>query len=63
MVPTHLAFELHLSFQKMLFSLLAEFIADFLCSFSYWLDEYRGILSQILKIGVSTLLAFKKLGD
>ncbi len=42
------------------FSLLAEFFRGFLCSFSYWLDEYTGILSQLLKKGVSPLLGLEK---
>ena len=70
MQGSHLAFEPHLSFHKMReqklldsFSLWAEFFLDFFSSFSYWLDEFAGILSQLLKKGVSTPLAFEKLGE
>ena len=66
----HLAFEPRLSFQKMrkhylidYFSLLAAFFADFLYSFSYWLNEYTGVIPQLLKKGLITLLAFEKLSE
>ena len=70
MQGTQIAIEFHLSFQNLRehhlidsFSLLAEFFRGFLWSFFYWLDEYAGILSQLLKKGLSTLLAFEKLGE
>ena len=67
MQGTQIAFEFHLSFQKMrkhqrivFFSLLTEFFRGFFVL--YWLDEYTRILSQLLKKVVSTHLAFEK-GD
>ena len=67
MQSMHLALEPHLNIQNcesILFSFLTEFFSvDFLCSFSYWLHDYTGVLLQLLKKGVSTLLAFENLHE
>ena len=67
MQGTHLAFEFHLSFQKLRayqlidsFSLLAEFFRGFFVLFFYWLDEYTWILLQLLNKGVITLYWLSK---
>ena len=70
MQGTHLAFEFHLSFQKLReyqlidsFSLLAEFFRGFFVLLFQLVDEYTRSFSQFLKTGVGTLLSFEKLGE
>jgi len=49
-----------LSFPK-----IPEFFCGFWCalSFSFWLDEYTGIILQLLNNEVGTQLAFEKVGE
>ena len=65
---TRLAFEFNLSFQNLReYQLCLFLLADFLCGFPnpffLLVDEYTGILSELLKNGVGTLLAVEKLDE
>jgi len=70
MQGTHLAFEFHLSFQKLwkfqlikFLSPIGWFLSRIFVLLFLLVDEYTWILSQFLKKGVGTLISFEKVGE